>query len=189
MELCRFRPVYLQQSHEIRSGLASWEQEQTSLHRRCEELRESIAQANQTLTEALDHKAAAEDQQNSVLQRLQDRREMVNEGEAYVQTTRDHREEHRSRIEELRVSQATQKQESVHLRNEYRSEFEAELPEEEDQLDREAKFSRCLCAAKSGVDGHGVHRSTRVDIAHQIIAIIIIILRLVLHLLYINRSS
>ena len=107
---------------------ASWNDEKEGLERRTYEIEAAMGSAEEELQGALEKRAAA---QEAVLEQqavLDERRDGMRSIENRVQQARLRHETLRSRIEEMRVGQATLRQDAEHLGATFVDEFKQPLP-------------------------------------------------------------
>ncbi len=109
-----------------RSQIAAWRQEADRLTGRRSELEHAIASAQEELQEALEERAAAEEGVLEEQERLDLHRQEIRLLEERIAGHRERRDAVRSEIEELRISQASVRQDSEHLALTFREEFDFE---------------------------------------------------------------
>ncbi|MFL6193091.1 MAG: chromosome segregation protein SMC [Thermoanaerobaculia bacterium] len=118
-----------------RTQIAAWRQEADRLAGRRSELEQAIEKAQQDLQTALEQRAAAEEGVLEEQERLDAHRVEIRALEERIAGHREHRDAVRTEVEELRIAQASVKQDAEHLALTFRDEFgteeqPAELPEE-----------------------------------------------------------
>ncbi len=117
---------------EVESGrtqIATWRQEADKLTGRRSDLERALERAQDELQTALEHKAAAEEGVLEEQERLDLHRQEIRLLEESITGHRERRDAVRSEIEELRVHQASLKQDAEHLALTFRDDFQTELPE------------------------------------------------------------
>ena len=117
---------------EVESGraqIAAWRQEADKLTGRRGDLESALARAQDELQAALEHKAAAEEGVLEEQERLDLHRQEIRLLEENIAGHRERRDAVRGEIEELRVQQASLKQDAEHLALTFRDDFQAPLPE------------------------------------------------------------
>jgi chromosome segregation protein len=139
-----------------RAQVSSWREESDRLTGRRSELEAAIDRAESELQAALEHKAAAEEGVLEEQERLDVHRQDIRLLEEGIATHRERREAVRNEVEELRISQASLKQDAEHLAFTFREEFsredvQAELPEQPgepraDLAELEAELARTKAA-------------------------------------------
>jgi chromosome segregation protein len=112
-----------------RDQIATWLQEADKLTGRRSDLEQALERAQDELQTALEHKAAAEEGVLEEQERLDLHRQEIRLLEENIAGHREHRDGVRTELEELRVHQASLKQDAEHLALTFRDDFEAELPE------------------------------------------------------------
>ena len=126
----------------------SWREEGARLERRKLELEAAREEAANKLQTALEQQEQADEQVILEQEKLDDLRTDLRTLDERIGACRDRREEVRGSIERQRVRQATLAGDREHLANQFREEFEAELPEEPTELeqplpDLEYDLARC----------------------------------------------
>ncbi|MFP5286794.1 MAG: hypothetical protein ACLGI9_13725, partial [Thermoanaerobaculia bacterium] len=139
-----------------RAQVSSWREESDHLTGRRSELERAIARAEDELQAALEQKAAAEEGVLEEQERLDLHRQDIRLLEENIAAHRERREAVRNEVEELRISQASLKQDAEHLALTFREEFSredlpAELPEQPgeprtDLIELEAELARTKAA-------------------------------------------
>jgi chromosome segregation protein len=134
-----------------RAQVSSWREEADRLTGRRSELEQAMRQADGELQTALEQKAAAEEGVLEEQERLDLHRQDIRLLEDSIAAHRERREAVRNEVEELRISQASLKQDAEHLALTFREEFQAELPEQpgepqEDLVELEAELARTKAA-------------------------------------------
>ncbi len=109
-----------------RSQIAAWRQEADRLTGRRSELERAVAAAQDELQGALEERAAAEEGVLEEQERLDLQRQEIRLLEERIAGHRERRDAMRSEVEELRISQASLRQDSEHLVLTFREEFDAE---------------------------------------------------------------
>ncbi|HEX3555018.1 MAG TPA: chromosome segregation protein SMC [Thermoanaerobaculia bacterium] len=112
-----------------RAQIAAWRQEAERLTGRRGDLESALARAQDELQAALEHKAAAEEGVLEEQERLDLHRQEIRLLEENIAGHRERRDAVRGEIEELRVQQASLKQDAEHLALTFRDDFQADLPE------------------------------------------------------------
>ncbi len=112
-----------------RAQIAAWRQEAEKLIGRRGDLESALARAQDELQAALEHKAAAEEGVLEEQERLDLHRQEIRLLEENIAGHRERRDAVRGEIEELRVQQASLKQDAEHLALTFRDDFQAPLPE------------------------------------------------------------
>ncbi|HEX9945452.1 MAG TPA: chromosome segregation protein SMC [Thermoanaerobaculia bacterium] len=134
-----------------RGQIAAWRQDADKLTGRRADLEHAIERAQDELQSALEQKAAAEEGVLEEQERLDVHRQDIRLLEENIAAHREHRDAVRSEIEELRISQASLKQDAEHLALTFREDFHAELPEipgppRADLAELEAELARTKAA-------------------------------------------
>jgi chromosome segregation protein len=139
-----------------RAQVSSWREESDHLTGRRSELERAITRAEDELQTALEQRAAAEEGVLEEQERLDLHRQDIRLLEEGIASHRERREGVRNEVEELRISQASLKQDAEHLAFTFREEFsreelQAELPEQPgepraDLAELEAELARTKSA-------------------------------------------
>jgi chromosome segregation protein len=139
-----------------RSQIASWRQEADKLTGRRSDLEQALERAQTELQTALEQKAAAEEGVLEEQERLDLHRQEIRLLEESIAGHREHRDAVRAEVEELRIQQASLRQDAEHLALTFREEFSredqpAELPENPgepraDLAELEAELARTKAA-------------------------------------------
>jgi chromosome segregation protein len=133
------------------SQIASWREEADKLSGRRGDLENALARAQDELQAALEHRAAAEEGVLEEQDRLDMHRQEIRLLEENIAGHREHRDAVRGEIEELRVQQASLKQDAEHLALTFRDDFQTDLPEvpgepRTDLADLEGELARTKAA-------------------------------------------
>ncbi len=134
-----------------RQQITAWREEADRLEARRVELVEAIQRSEYELQAALEEKARAEDGVLDEQARLDERREEIRALELNIGGHREGRDDLRTQLEELRIRQASRKQDAGYLAEQFRQDFEAELPEtpapaRDDLADLEDELARTKAA-------------------------------------------
>ena len=139
-----------------RSQITSWRQEADKLTGRRSDLEQALERAQTELQAALEQKAAAEEGVLEEQERLDLHRQEIRLLEENIAGHREHRDAVRTEVEELRIQQASLRQDAEHLALTFRDEFSredqpAELPEapgepRADLAELEAELARTKAA-------------------------------------------
>jgi chromosome segregation protein len=134
-----------------RGQVGAWRQEADRLTARRSEMEGAIAAAQDELQNALEERAAAEEAVLEEQERLDLHRQEIRLLEENIAGHREHRDAVRSELEELRIHQASLKQDAEHLALTFREEFAAELPAapgepRADLAEQEAELARTKAA-------------------------------------------
>ncbi|HEX4963735.1 MAG TPA: chromosome segregation protein SMC [Thermoanaerobaculia bacterium] len=134
-----------------RTQIAAWLEEADKLTSRRGGLEQALERAQDELQAALEQKAAAEEGVLEEQDRLDLHRQEIRLLEENIAGHRERRDGVRGEIEELRVQQASLKQDAEHLALTFRDDFEAELPEipgepRADLADLEGELARTKAA-------------------------------------------
>ena len=124
-ETARLRREMEEAEHRI----ALWQEESKKLEGRQREIEAAMEQADLELQEALERRAASQEEVVAEQERLDEMRADIQASEERVEATRAERDRLRSEISEVRVGEAGLKQEAEHLRGSFEEEFREELPE------------------------------------------------------------
>ncbi len=111
------------------SQIVAWRQEADKLTGRRGDLVAALERAQEELQSALEQRAAAEEGVLEEQDRLDVHRQEIRSLEENIAGHREHRDGARGEIEELRVQQASLKQDAEHLALTFRDDFQAPLPE------------------------------------------------------------
>ena len=111
-----------------RSQVTAWLEDAEKLTSRRSELERALEKATNDLQAALEQRAAAEEGVLEEQDRLDVHRQEIRLLEERIAGHRERRDTVRSEVEELRISQASLKQDAEHLAVTFREEFEADLP-------------------------------------------------------------
>jgi chromosome segregation protein len=117
------------QRDEILQSLAGWQEEQARLEQRDLELASAIEQAEQELAEASAGRESVREETLEHQRLLDEQRLEVRRLESELDSLRDQRDRERTQIEEMRVRQATHRQEAEHLKTSFGAAFDRELPQ------------------------------------------------------------
>ena len=134
-----------------RGQVTSWRDDAEKLTARRAELERAIERATGELQTALEQRAAAEEGVLEEQERLDVHRQEIRLLEERIAGHRERRDAVRTEVEELRISQASLKQDAEHLALTFREEFEADLPldpgeRREDLAEIEAELARTKAA-------------------------------------------
>ncbi len=139
-----------------RSQITAWRQEADKLTGRRSDLEQALERAQTDLQTALEQKAAAEEGVLEEQERLDLHRQEIRLLEENIAGHREHRDAVRTEVEELRIQQASLRQDAEHLALTFRDEFSredqpAELPEapgepRADLAELEAELARTKAA-------------------------------------------
>ena len=139
-----------------RSQILSWRQEADKLTGRRSDLEQALERAQTELQAALEHKAAAEEGVLEEQERLDVHRQDIRLLEENIAGHRERRDAVRAEVEELRIQQASLRQDAEHLAVTFREEFSREdqpaaLPEtpgepRADLADLEGELARTKAA-------------------------------------------
>ncbi len=138
------------------SQIATWREEADKLTGRRSDLEQALERAQTELQTALEQKAAAEEGVLEEQERLDVHRQEIRLLEENIAGHREHRDAVRTEVEELRIQQASLRQDAEHLALTFRDEFSredqpAELPEtpgepRADLAELEAELARTRAA-------------------------------------------
>jgi chromosome segregation protein len=112
-----------------RSQVSTWRDESDKLTARRAELERALAKAQDDLQAALEQRAAAEEGVLEEQERLDVHRQEVRLLEERIVGHRERRDAVRGEVEELRINQASVRQDAEHLAITFREEFNAEITE------------------------------------------------------------
>ena len=113
-----------------RTQVATWREDADKLTGRRSELELALTRAERELQAALEAKATAEEGVLEEQDRLDVHRQEIRLLEERIAGHRERRDAVRGEVEELRIGQASLRQDAEHLALTFREEFQAELPEE-----------------------------------------------------------
>ncbi|HEX2225116.1 MAG TPA: AAA family ATPase, partial [Thermoanaerobaculia bacterium] len=112
-----------------KNQIAIWREDADKLATRRVELTAAIEKAEQDLQTALEKRAQAEEGTLEEQDRLDRHRDEIRALEERIQDARNRRDAVRGEVEELRIRQASLKQDAEHLALSYQEQFERPLPE------------------------------------------------------------
>ncbi|MGB5817676.1 MAG: hypothetical protein WBI27_21000, partial [Thermoanaerobaculia bacterium] len=164
-----------------------WGEEEHRFTERQAEIRSAIKQAEEALQQALEQRETSQDEVIAEQERLDAKRVEILSLEEQVESTREARDGVRSEIGDIRVTEASEKQEAEHLSASFREEFGEEPPAEpvdsEVVLEEvEVDLARCketleqlgpvnLLAAAEWEEHHERHQfltEQRADVTHSV---------------------
>lgn len=128
-------------SEEVRDFLLRWAEDRTNLTTRQEKLKTEVEEARVELQRALEERTDAEEQKRAVQEALDAQRQAVKTLEQAVTAKRDERDAARSKVQEMRVSEAQRTQQIEGVQETFEKEFgarldtEGELPPAPENLD------------------------------------------------------
>jgi chromosome segregation protein len=117
---------------ETEHEVSAWTEERQRLEKRRSEITEAAATAETDLQKALEERENTQAEalgQQRVLDEERDRLRALEQG---IENSRRERDELRDGISELRVAEASERQDGEHLAEQYREQFEEDLPENPD---------------------------------------------------------
>ncbi len=113
---------------EARHADRTWTDDKTRLETRKSDLATAMTTAEEELKEALERREQAQDAAIRQQETIDAHRSSLDEFAGRLEAGRTHRDELREEIAALRVREAAANQEATHLREQYREDFEDELP-------------------------------------------------------------
>ncbi len=111
-------------SEEVSEFLVRWAEDRTALVTRQEQMSGEVEQARVDLQRALEDRGEAEEAKVQVQQALDAQRTLLRQHEEAAATKREERDSMRAQMQELRVSEAQQKQQAEHIAETYEKEFD-----------------------------------------------------------------
>jgi chromosome segregation protein len=112
-----------------KSQIALWREDADKLVTRRAEITAAIEKAEQDLQRALEQRAEAEEGTLEEQDRLDRHRDEIRALEERIQASRNRRDAVRTEVEDLRIRQASLKQDAEHLSLSFQEQFERPLPE------------------------------------------------------------
>lgn len=138
--------------HEI----AAWDEERQRLETRRREITEATANADTELQSALENRESAQAEAQKQQGELDEEREGLRSLEQRIEVSRRERDELREAIAELRVEEASHRQDGEHLSEQFREQFEEELPDHAPEVQENlAELEADLARLKDRLDRTG----------------------------------